>query len=660
MLRRVFLAALLSASATFGLAQIKAGQIKNPPNFNSQKLSLGAVKLNANQMRDWSLLMSTIKQRPPATALIAQSTGYTKLGSFPDPANEKMLYASPQKTTKFLVQMDALPSARTTLVLQVANKPTSGGMIPPYTGWEMPQGLLYTQEFLPPIRSKPEDSSDDKTVTLPVAPGFPDLGSVTATADSRYTYIQASFPPPNLNKTGTVFYARVVPLLVRDGKKTPIGPASNWVKFYVTITEAEQQKQIQDAKIAIAKSEAEKQNLKLVTDSNEARKALWAAYEIRLLSYIPPKFSDDNDAPLYFVANRMVDVTYDGGKKVVNLSPGETYYTVQMKNLLNSNKSWQQELWDVVSATLNMASSAYMQAKNAAVNTLASGLNKLPGVNCQGACKETLMTGLNMALAYCGIPPSLPNINELYNKGLDYMAASLADIAIEQATGVALEDFGANAQMTMMLSEQAKGPAKDAMKSFLRSMTEPVPFVADIPETWGYPAPFFRRRPAMLYLEIRRKPNSKAVVGQSWQSINLKFGATFVDIPMVLLPKLINDKVRVPIALATTEGPEKWSIKGMMPEKNIDPASGVGQPYYGDRGNVSVMVTTTHRLGASDTTFKTLWPGFTFSSGYVNARPLPDKAITTSAETDAALEKPIALGPVNYYGKIKLRWFELP
>jgi hypothetical protein len=646
---------ILALAAALAGAQ---GGLTGQPKLNPQLkpgIPLGDVKLTPAQAQQWSRMISQIKPQPINSALFILDTQYKS--GFPEMAEAKTVYVSPAKTVTMLLRGEGWRSAARTLVLQIATEPSSFSLAEPYMGWEKPAGLVYSQDFRAAFNRQPKEPSHATLGWANLVPGSPQLGQVKYTAEALYAYLDLPLPIPQLAKTGTMFYARVVPILARDGKRTPIGPASNWVRFYVTVSESEHLQKIADGKEAAAKQAAAQKGQQLVTSANEAQKALQNAYEIRLLSYIPPKFADDPNAADHFLANRMVSFQYDKNTKATSINTNETYSLLEVRNLIGSNKTVGQELWEVLSATLNMTSSAYQAAKQFAVDTIAAGFDALPGINCDGQCKELLMTGLNFALAYCGIPPSIPNIDELYGRGSEYMAATLADMTLEQLAGVSIGDTGYEQLISASAREGARAAAKKGFQEMIDRFAKPAPFDQGAPETWGRPAPFFRRRPAMLYIEIRRKAGAPLPTGQAWQNLELGFSGEFFSIPTLALPRTIEGKLRIPIALATTRGPESWSVAGTMPDPGTDPFMRVGQPYYSDRGGVIVSLTSTHRLGKTGTAFKVAWASFNIDPARVYARPLPNKAIFAPGEMDAALEQPPVKAPDNYYGKIRLRWF---
>ena len=82
------------------------------------------------------------------------------------------------------------------------------------------------------------------------------------------------------------------------------------------------------------------------------------------------------------------------------------------------------ELWDTVVGAFNAL-------KADIVNFAASAINKL-GISCDSDCKEGLMVGLEIGIAYfTGIPPNLPEFKEMKEQGIEYaieLAAAEAGI----------------------------------------------------------------------------------------------------------------------------------------------------------------------------------------------------------------------------------------
>jgi hypothetical protein len=85
--------------------------------------------------------------------------------------------------------------------------------------------------------------------------------------------------------------------------------------------------------------------------------------------------------------------------------------------------SWYESLWDAATSAADWVSEAYEWPKEQLVNAAASMLDQLPGIDCDASCKDLLKKGLDAGLVAIGVPPALPNADELMEDGLDYLAA---------------------------------------------------------------------------------------------------------------------------------------------------------------------------------------------------------------------------------------------
>ncbi len=599
--------------------------------------------------QQWKLLNASLVRKQPVVALEIVKTNFKDAFPGTETNNSRGIYSNPPSTVTFRAAFDNLPSEVNKVALQFSSSPASFDDDAPYTGWKHPSGILAAYDRLN-VKAVANPNPGSGSINLPIRPY--DKASERVSASQQIATFSYTLPFPKVATAGTAFYARIVPIAEENGEDVAIGPSSNWVHFYVVATAEEKA-------IAEAKAKAEAENKLLVTKASEAQKAIRDNYEVRLLSYIPPKFSDDPGAADYFVAHSAVSIPYDKGKKVTSLARGQTYSLNYMKNLLDSNKTWKQELWEVTSAALNQQSSLFQEAKVGLVNGLTSSIEAASGVKVSNEVRAKMLQGVNFALVYCGIPPSLPNIDQLYNSGVDYLAATIADYALEQATGIAIDEFGANPMMTMAVRDAVRERAKTETAEMIRKLTKPVPLDEKVPETWGTPAPFFRRRPAMMYLEIRVRPGGKQVTGVTWQALELKFPgswAAFEDIPSIALPRAVGDRLILPVALASRIPPQQWVVNGYMPHPHVAPGMEAGQPYYKALSDTNVMVITHHRLTGSGATFKAFMNSFQVKPHLVNARAIPEDAgqVQKPGTVRKALdENPVTLGPQNYYGRVK-------
>lgn len=93
---------------------------------------------------------------------------------------------------------------------------------------------------------------------------------------------------------------------------------------------------------------------------------------------------------------------------------------------------------DTVGDRVNSAAAPWESVKKAVLN-IAAGVISAVGVPCDATCKALLTTGHNIAMAAAGIPPSLPNMDQLEQQGIAYVAAQVADQSPIPGTGVLAE-----------------------------------------------------------------------------------------------------------------------------------------------------------------------------------------------------------------------------
>lgn len=98
---------------------------------------------------------------------------------------------------------------------------------------------------------------------------------------------------------------------------------------------------------------------------------------------------------------------------------------------------------DAVEWAVNRAAAVYEAIKSSVINLVANAVADLTG--CEDPCRAALELGMEIALTSMGLPPSLPDFDQLMDQGLDYVAAELAaqagvpDFVAEQALDLAIE-----------------------------------------------------------------------------------------------------------------------------------------------------------------------------------------------------------------------------
>jgi hypothetical protein len=141
---------------------------------------------------------------------------------------------------------------------------------------------------------------------------------------------------------------------------------------------------------------------------------------------------------------------------------------------------------DAVGDLVNYASKVWEEIQDGVVGAVADSIDALGIVDCNEACRALLETGLEIGLASMGVPPSLPNFEELTNQGLEY----LADQAAAQfAPGVPIPDF---------VKDYASQQAKDFVTEVAKEMKDNYG-VSGLPD---WLAPDIRFQPASLLVEL--------------------------------------------------------------------------------------------------------------------------------------------------------------
>ncbi len=127
-------------------------------------------------------------------------------------------------------------------------------------------------------------------------------------------------------------------------------------------------------------------------------------------------------------------------------------------------KAWYESLWDFVEGGLSWLSTWYEDIKQGVVDVVG-------GVVCRGdeTCKKVLMAGLNAGLAAMGIPPSIPNLNEVMAQGITYVAAEI----VAEATGTEfLDDLYKEADELGLPEDEAKAFVRDRVEDLVQAGLE--------------------------------------------------------------------------------------------------------------------------------------------------------------------------------------------
>ncbi|OGF25053.1 hypothetical protein A2227_06925 [Candidatus Falkowbacteria bacterium RIFOXYA2_FULL_47_19] len=259
----------------------------------------------------------------------------------------------------------------------------------------------------------------------------------------------------NLEIPHNEYYLRVVP--TKNGRV--VGAATNEAK--ITLTEPEEQSDLEfyaPAKI----------------------------YEVKIRDFEPIR------APAPGVCTGAVILDTDWVGMGVNKKAGDRVCPATYQGV--GEQAWYELFWDFAKSGLNWISEAYNALKSAVVDAVA-------GAVCGGdpACKMAISAGLDIGLAAMGIPPTIPNFDELVDGGFDYLASEIA--AQAGCPDVACKELIKDKLRQVLDSQKNTNPACLGAEEAHRQGIEPLCLP---PGVKAHPDPLATHRNAQVTLEIKR------------------------------------------------------------------------------------------------------------------------------------------------------------
>jgi hypothetical protein len=140
-------------------------------------------------------------------------------------------------------------------------------------------------------------------------------------------------------------------------------------------------------------------------------------YDVRIKEFQPVRSPDKGVCSHAMILD--TDYTMPVGTTTKTIKAGARLCPAPYKGI--GEKAWFEQLWDALKSGLNFVSQAYNKLKSMVVDAVG-------GLVCAGdsTCKSLLSAGLDVGLAAMGLPPSIPNFDQLVNGGFDYLAGELA------------------------------------------------------------------------------------------------------------------------------------------------------------------------------------------------------------------------------------------
>lgn len=197
------------------------------------------------------------------------------------------------------------------------------------------------------------------------------------------------------------------------------------------------------------------------------------AYTVEILEYHGWIEAVEEHAGCYLVTQDttvkgLVTLEYKAGAQICEPEPEE--------------ESWLEAVVDFVTGAIDWASTAYADLKAEVVSFVASAMP--PGL-CDESCVGTL---LDAGLVALGIPPDIPNFDQLTDQGLDY----LAERAVSEA--------GVPAALQDEVKKQFKAGVQAGLKEMEQAYADKVPWLpAGVPVK---PHPLGARQPPYALLRV--------------------------------------------------------------------------------------------------------------------------------------------------------------
>ena len=405
-------------------------------------------------------------------------------GEFPNiPKHINKVSFNTLSTVKWF-QFKNFPKDTKTIVLQISVKPFD--VKDPV---DKPSGLVYSKTYMPPIPSQFCVNTENS-----VAVKFHDFAPADSTmkpGDYIPYYVRAvAFLPSstpgsndyslsdvvivNYEKQDTVtlyqFKNVAVPTYIPSVKITHYEPIKwqdpNWAHYYVVY-----------------------------------RKPRWNELNFEVTN------GKDTLYPYYYYFNKDFSMTPDRYEKELlsRWLPVGTKIQVWDRQ---EDKSWWGELWDgivnffksivdVIMKITNWVSKAYASLKSGLINFVVNNLPGLPSDWREGL-RKALTALVDYGLASLGIPPELPNFDELTKQGLDYLAKE----ALTEA-GVPADQMTAD-----LIANTAQGIGENMISATNSATPNPLdaPFLKADPD--------YLQRPAYIDVKITNNYDKPSIPGK--------------------------------------------------------------------------------------------------------------------------------------------------
>jgi len=292
--------------------------------------------------------------------------------------------------------------------------------------------------------------------------------------------------------------------------------------------------------------------------------------DIRIRSYVPPRFTVMDDVnSIQLAGNKIVSDITKG--RPYNVRPGCRFSPVAMRNKIRNEMNVFQQMGELFTAWTAQWNSGLRSAKSFIAKNVAKAIcgtartGRVPvSRNCEDKIASHTRTGMDAWLASMGIPPEFPDINQLRDHGIQYLAAEATSYAIGDA-GILLDEIPVDAATREDIYDKLYNKTYDAIRDELDKITPSVDVKQDNPLTWGHLDPAFAPHNAHVYVTINVKPRMEAAYRRlfraspkhKWPPLYLHdLNDIYQDVGPIDIPKVIpTGGLIVPIELRPATGP---------------------------------------------------------------------------------------------------------
>lgn len=204
---------------------------------------------------------------------------------------------------------------------------------------------------------------------------------------------------------------------------------------------------------------------------------------------------------------------------------------------------------------LTYVAEGYESIKEGVITVVADVVTNLPGIgdacNLVTKCEDVIRFGVETGLASMGLPPSLPNWNEIKDQGMEYLAAEIAS-EMASTTGLPQEVAQLAADETMNLARDMAQKTIDAMTRNQGSENGP---------QYDWVLPYMGMDPAVWTIWVKKK---EGVNLPSNLYLRTRGDASFLDLHLSANPfgasLYIPGQVHVPTEFPTNAFPQFSNI----------------------------------------------------------------------------------------------------